>query len=281
MVPRSLHPFFTFLGNPLVFLILKRYREAVKENLRTVGQGAYSEKELTQLAKRCFYHYSIKLLDYMSMQRVNLGNRTKWIEQEIGEEHLKEALMKGKGVICVTPHFGNWELGGYILAQKGYPIHILTLKEESQFLSRYEKRLRQKAGIHAILIDPEEKPNLALLEVIKALKKNEIIAMVSDRIYNDQGMGITFFGRQTLFPVGPIYLALETGATVIPVFVILNKKMKYCGIIDEPIPIRTDLGKDEALREGLQEMAKRFEKVIRRYPDQWLNFFPFWEKKGK
>lgn len=217
----------------------------------------------------------------MSMERLNLRNRSKWIEQEVGEEHLKEALAKGKGVICVTPHFGNWELGGYILAQKGYPIHILTLKEESRFLSRYEKRLREKAGIHTILIDPHERPNLAILEVIKALKKNEIIAMVSDRIYNDQGIEVTFFGRPTLFPPGPIHLALETGASVIPVFVILNQKMKYFGLIDEPIPIRTALNKDEALREGLQDLANRFEKVIRQYPDQWLNFFPFWEKWRK
>ncbi len=212
----------------------------------------------------------------MAMERLDSRNKAKWIEKEIGEEHLKKALEGGRGVICVTPHLGNWELGGYVLAQKGYPIHILTLKEESQFLSRYEKRLRQKAGIHTIMIDPKERPNLTILEIAKWLRRNEIVAMVADRTYDGQSVEVDFFGQSTIFPTGAIHLALETGAVVIPVFVIQNEKLKYWGIIDEPIPIRRDISKNEAVRQGVQEMAKRFEAVIRQYPDQWLNFFPFW-----
>lgn len=276
-VPRSFHPFFTSLGNHLVFFILKRYRQAVKENLRIVGKGAYTEKDVSRLAKRCFQNYSLKLLDYMAMERLNSQNKSKWIEKEMGEEHLKKALERGKGVICVTPHLGNWELGGYVLAQKGYPIHILTLKEESQFLSRYEKRLRQMVGIHTIMIDPTERPNLAILEIAKCLRRNEIVAMVADRTYNGQAIEVDFFEQPTQFPTGAIHLALETGAAVIPVFVIQNKKLKYLGIIDEPIPLKRNIDKNEAIRQGVQEMAKRFERVICRYPDQWLNFFPFWK----
>ncbi len=253
----------------------------MKENLRIVGKGTYTEKEVSRLAKRCFRNYSLKLLDYMAMERLNSQNKAKWIEKEIGEEHLKNALEKEKGVICVTPHLGNWELGGYVLAQKGYPIHILTLKEESEFLSRYEKRLRQKAGIHTIMIDPKERPNLAILEMAKWLRRNEIVAMVADRTYDGQAVEVDFFGHPTLFPTGAIHLALETGAMVIPVFVIQNERLKYWGIIDEPIPIRMDMDKPEAVRQGVQEMAKRFEKIIRQYPDQWLNFFPFWKKTGE
>ncbi len=102
--------------------------------------------------------------------------------------------------------------------------------------------------------------------------------MVADRTYDGQAIKVDFFGQPTLFPTGAIHLALETGATVIPVFVIQNEKLKYWGIIDEPIPIRMDMDKNEAVRWGVQEMAKRFERVIRQYPDQWLNFFPFWRK---
>ncbi|MGB9630068.1 MAG: lysophospholipid acyltransferase family protein, partial [Thermodesulfobacteriota bacterium] len=178
-----------------------------------------------------------------------------------------------------TPHLGNWELGGYVLAQKGYPIHILTLKEESPFLSRYEKKLRQKVGIHTMIMDPREKPNLAILEMVQGLRRNELLAMLADRTYDAQGVEVEFFSRPTLFPAGAIHLALETGAEVIPVFVILNEKKKYWGIIDEPIPLKRDIVKDEAVKQGVQEMAKRFEEIIRKYPDQWLNFFPFWKEK--
>ena len=281
VVPRPLHRFFASLGNHLVFFVLKKVREDVKQNIRVIGKGRYSEKEVSRLAKQCFQNYCHKLLDYMAMHRLNSSNKGEWVEKEIGEENLVKALTRGKGVICITPHLGNWELGGYVLASKGYAINILTLQEESRYLSRYEEKLRKKAGIHTITIDPKEKPNLAILEIARRLKRNEIVAMVADRIYEGQGVEIDFFGQSTLFPAGAVQLALETGATIIPVFVILKRKMKYWGIIGEPSPIKMDTDKNEAVRQGVQEIAKRFEEMINRYPDQWFNFFSYWKNNAR
>ncbi|MDI7259715.1 MAG: lysophospholipid acyltransferase family protein [Thermodesulfobacteriota bacterium] len=281
LVPRRMHRFFASLGNHLVFLILKRVREEVKQNIRVIGRGSYSEEDVSRLAKQCFQNYCHKLLDYMAMHRLNSENKREWVEKEIGEENLVKAHARGRGVICVTPHFGNWELGGYVLASKDYPITILTLPEESQYLSRYEERLRERAGIHTIKINPKERPNLAILDIAKRLRENEIVAMVADRIYEREGVEVEFFGRPTLFPSGAAHLSLETGATIVPVFVVLEKRIKYWGIIGEPIPMKRDLDKNEAVRQGVQEIARRFEEMIRRYPDQWFNFFPFWEKNVK
>jgi len=277
LVPRPLHRFFASLGNHLVFFILRGSRESVKQNLRVIGRSRYSEEEVSRLAKQCFQNYCHKLLDYMTLDRLSSSNLKKWIEKETGEENLVRALTRGKGVLCITPHLGNWELGGYVLASKGYPINILTLREESPYLSRYEENLRRKAGIHTISIDLKERPNMAILEIAKRLRGNEIVAMVADRVYEGQGVEIDFFGRQTLFPTGAVQVALETGATLIPVFVILERKMKYWGVIGEPIPIKMDTDRKEAVRQSVQEIAKRFEEVIHRYPDQWFNFFPFWK----
>jgi Kdo2-lipid IVA lauroyltransferase/acyltransferase len=276
VVPRPLHRFFASLGNHLVFFILRKFREDVKENIRTIGRGRYSEKEVSRLAKQCFQNYCHKLLDYMAMYRLDSSNKGEWVEKEIGEENLVKALARGKGVICVTPHLSNWELGGYVLASKGYPINILTLQEESQYLSHYEKRLREKAKIHTITIDPKERPNLAILEIARRLKGNEIVAILADRMYEGQGVQIDFFGQSTFFPTGAVQLALETGAVIIPVFVLLKEKMKYWGLIGQPIPISLGDDKNEAVRQGVQEIAKRFEEMISRYPDQWFNFFSYW-----
>jgi KDO2-lipid IV(A) lauroyltransferase len=281
VVPRRLHRFFASLGNHFVFFILKKLRENVKKNIRVIGRGRYSEKEVSHLAKKCFLNYCHKLLDYMAMDRLNPSNKDEWVEREMGEENLAKALEIGKGVICITPHLGNWELGGYVLASKGYPINVLTLREESRYLSRYEERLREKVQIRTITIDPKERPNLAILEIARRLRRNEIVAMVADRIYEGQGVEIDFFGHPTLFPTGAVQLALETGAIIIPVFVILKQKMKYWGIIGEPIPIRIDVDKNEAVRQGVQEIAKRFEVMISRYPDQWFNFFPYWKENAR
>ncbi len=279
LVPRSLHRFFASLGNSLIYALLKKYREDVKENIRVIGRGRYSEKEVSRVAKQCFQNYCHKLLDYMVMGHLNSSSKGDWVEREVGEENLKKALSIGKGVICVTPHLGNWELGGYVLASKGYPINILTLKEESRYLSHYEEKLRQKVGIHTITIDLKGKPDFAILEIARRLRRNEIVAMVTDRIYEGQGIEVDFFGRLTLFPTGAVQLASETGAMIIPAFVILRENTKYWGIIGEPISIETGGDKRETVKRGVQEMAKRFEEVISQYPEQWFNFFPYWKER--
>ncbi len=276
-----MHRFFVSTGNHLIFPVLKGYREIVKDNIRTIGRGKYTEEEVSRLAKRCFQNYSHKLLDYMTMHRLNSSNQGNWVEKEVGEENLKKALAKGRGVICVTPHLSHWELGGYVLASKGYPINILTLREESQYLSRYEKRLRKKAGMKTIIIDLKERPNFAILEIIKRLRGNEIVAMVADRTHEGEGIEVEFFGQPTLFPSGPAHLAFETGAAIVPVFVVLERKMKYWGIIQEPISMSKGGTKEEMIRKCLQEIATSFEKMISQYPDQWFNFFPYWKERTR
>ncbi len=231
------------------------------------------------MAKRCFQNYSHKLLDYMSMHRLDLSNRWKLVEREVGEEHLVRALERGKGVICITPHLGNWELGGYVLASKGYPVNILTLREGSGSLRRYEERIRRRFGIHTIYIDPSDEPKLAILEVARKLRENQIVALIADRMVGDRWIELEFFGRPTKFPMGPALLAMETGASVIPVFVILEKRMKYWGILEKPILFKHfPQDREESLGRGMRKIVKSFEAMIGRYPDQWYNFFPYWDE---
>jgi KDO2-lipid IV(A) lauroyltransferase len=279
LIPRRLHPFFSAVGNYLVFSLMKKTRKVVEGNLRVIGRGGYGQKEVGKLAKRCFQNYSQKLLDYMSMHRLNESNRWKLVEQEIGEDYLVKALERGKGVICITPHLGNWELGGYVLASKGYPVNIITLREGSRSLHQYEEKVRQQFGIHTIYIDPSQEPSLAILEVARKLRENQIVALIADRMVGDRWIEVEFFGRPTKFPVGPALLAMETGASVIPVFVVLEKGMKYWGILEKPIHFRDSRqGKGEGLRQGMRKIVQSFEAMIRRYPDQWYNFFPYWDE---
>jgi len=279
LVPRQLHPFFTSVGNLLLFPLLSKTREVVQGNLRVIGRGKYKQKELSKLAKRCFQNYSHKLLDYMSMHRLDLSNRWKLVEREVGEEHLLRALERGKGVICITPHLGNWELGGYVLASKGYPVNILTLREGSRSLRRYEEKVRRRFGIHTIYIDPSDEPKLTILEVARKLRENQIVALIADRMVGDRWIELEFFGRPTKFPMGPALLAMETGASVIPVFVILEKRMKYWGILEKPILFRNSpQDREESLGRGMRKIVKSFEAMIGRYPDQWYNFFPYWDE---
>ncbi len=121
---------------------------------------------------------------------------------------------------------------------------------------------------------------MAILDVVKALRRNEIVAMLGDRIESQKTMVFDFFGRRKAFPIGVGILAITTGAPVLPVFVVLEKNRKYRGIIEPPIPFycagRED--REVALRKGMERLVRKFEEYIEKYPDQWYNFYSYWDE---
>jgi len=121
---------------------------------------------------------------------------------------------------------------------------------------------------------------MAILDAVKALRRNEILAMLGDRIESQKTMVFDFFGRKTAFPVGVAMLALATEAPVLPVFVVMERNWKYKGIIEPPIYFHPSSREDREaiIRRGMERLIKKFEDYIEKYPDQWYNFYSYWNE---
>jgi len=280
IVPRSLHKgFIISVGNMLSY-IMKDTRKLIEINLRIIGGGKYTDKEMERLARNTFHNYGRYLLDYMVMHRIRGNNKHRCMEEkEIGEENLIKAMNMGKGVICITPHLGNWELGGIVFAQKGHKLNILSLQDGDDRINSFRERIRMKYGIKSIYVDGDGIDTI--INILNALKKEEIVALLGDRDGTSRTIEVDFFGRKTKLPVGVAYFALASGAPVVPVFVVLRKNGKYQGIIEKPILFNEykAANRDEVIKKGIQDIAGIFERYIREYPDQWYNFYPFWSSK--
>jgi KDO2-lipid IV(A) lauroyltransferase len=216
----------------------------------------------------------------MVMHRISPSNKWKWVEQEVGGDHMIEALQKGKGVICITPHLGNWEMGGLLFSFKGGKLNVLTLDERDRDTKSFREEMRRRRGIRNIYIDPKDDSPMAIIDAVRALRENEIVAMLGDRIETQKTMDFNFFGRETSFPIGVGILAMATGAPVLPVFVVLEKSRKYRGVIETPIYFDAASREDReaVIRRGMAELIKIFEAYIEKYPDQWYNFYSFWNR---
>jgi KDO2-lipid IV(A) lauroyltransferase len=92
-----------------------------------------------------------------------------------------------------------------------------------------------------------------------------------------------FFGKETLFPIGVGVIAMATGAAVLPVFVVMEQSRKYRGIIEAPIYFESSTRGDREtiLRKGMENLIKKFETYIEKYPDQWYNFFSYWNQNKR
>jgi KDO2-lipid IV(A) lauroyltransferase len=280
LIPRPIQKFFSVVVGDLFYLLMRKTRDKVRKNVEGISRGRWSNGKVDVITRKTFQNYGQYLLDYMVMHRLRPSNKEKWVEEEVGGHYMIEALQAGKGVICITPHLGNWEIGGLLFSLKGGKLNVLTLDERDLDTKSFREEMRISWGIRNLYVDPKDDSPMAILDVVKALRRNEIVAMLGDRIESPKTMVFDFFGRKTPFPIGAAILAMATGAPVLPVFVVMGRNRKYRGIIESPICFEASAREDREaiIRKGMKMLINKFESYIEKYPDQWYNFYSYWEE---
>jgi Kdo2-lipid IVA lauroyltransferase/acyltransferase len=280
LIPRSIQKFFSVVVGDLFFFLMRKTRARVRKNMEGVSGGRWSKERVDVLTRKTFQNYGQYLLDYMVMHRLRPSNKDQWVEEEVGAGYMMEALQAGKGAICITPHLGNWEIGGLLFSFRGGSLNVLTLDEKDLDTRSFREEMRRRRGIKILYINPKDDSPMAILDAVKALRRNEILAMLGDRIESQKTMVFDFFGKKTAFPIGVAILAMATEAPVLPVFVVMEKNRKYRGIIEPPIYFNPSSRKDReaVIREGMERLIKKFEGYIEKYPDQWYNFYSYWNE---
>lgn len=274
LVPRQLFKPFTLFWGGLFYLLLKGGRDAMRSNLQVVK----NKTDVNTLVFSTFVNFAHNWCDVMLMMRLEGKKLQDLIGDRSNSKPLDDALSAGNGAILVSPHLGNWELGGLGLADLGYKINVLTFREPDEKVNELRELVRQERGIRFIYVDRHDKSPLAIIEAINALRRNEILALLGDRDGSSNTILVDFFNRPTEFPVGPAYLAIASGAPVIPVFVPLVNG-KYSTLMEEAIYFKGGHGEHtQAIRLGMDRLVKVFERYIKCYPDQWYNFYDFWGK---
>lgn len=260
-------------------------REALRGNLRQVqaskpeaGEEAggvdANEGDLDRICRANFRHFGRMLADYFYCTAAEPEEIRALLGEWHGIDHLRSALAQGRGVVLITAHLGNWELGGTLLALDGYPINVVTLEEPTGELTRTRDEYRQRLGIRTIALGENK---FAFVEMIAALRRNEIVCMLVDRPYAETGAPVEFFGRRTAFSSAPVLLWQHTGAAVIPAFVLQNPGGCYNAFAEAPFAFEAFASREESLARNTQQLASAFEKIIRAHPEQWFNFVPIWK----
>ena len=275
MVPRGFFPPLAFITAIVVYCLTGRQRRAARSNLRVVTGRLWVEP----LIISSYYKFARNWCDIMLMTRLSGPELHSLVGRRGDSKPMDDALAAGTGAILVSPHLGNWELGAAALADQGYPVNVLTFREPDERFNKSRERLRNERGIRFIYVDRHDASPLAIVEAVNARRRNELLAILGDRDGSSKTIPIDFFGRPTNIPVGAGYLSLVSGAPVIPVFVLLEKG-RYATIMEEPIFFRGGHGEHgDAIRSGMARLLAVFERYIREYPDQWYNYYEFWENK--
>jgi KDO2-lipid IV(A) lauroyltransferase len=266
------------LVSRLLFWFWGSARRKVQRNLAGVLQRPADDPEVVRVAARTFENYGLYLLDYVQLGCLNRQTLPGKVAEELGTEHLDQALQDGRGAILMTPHLGNWELGGLTIAARGTPVHVLTVVDRDNQVQAYRDEVRGLHGIQTIHLHFED--YRTILDMVHLLKENRVLAMLGDRWVGGKKSAVRFFGRRIWFPSGAAALAQATGAPLIPVFVVKRPDGRYKAWMEPPIRVSRQHGHSNQtiIEEKTQELASVFERMIRAYPDQWYHFFDYWSR---
>ena len=271
LIPRRVGlKLFSALGH----LAFSAYR---KESDRAVSNVSLAFPEIDSLIIRALARGSFKSLGRNALDTVRLA----FISREevlglcaiSGEDHLRRAYERGRGVIGLTGHIGCWELLGAHLSQKGYKVSVIARDLHDGRLNDILVRMRRRHGIVSI---PR---GTSAVAGYKVLKKGEILGMLLDQDIDVDGVMVPFFGVPAHTARGAALFALRSGADIVPMAIHMQPDGRHRITVRPPLEIPPgDLGEEWRIDELTASCSRAIEELIRIYPQQWVWFHDRWKR---
>lgn len=245
-------------------------RKIVKENL--LPPLAFDELAATRACRELYRQFGLKLSDLWryeagcGMEKLNVP-RDHWAR-------LESVRSRGRGLLLLTPHVGNWEFGAPFLRERGVSIQVITQAEPQASLTHLRQASRARWGIETLVIG--ENP-FAFVEVIRRLEAGATVALLVDRPPAASATMVKLFGHRFAASLAPAELARASGCGILPVCLPRTGAGYEVEVFPEIIYDRAALGTREARSNLTQEIMKQFEPVIRRHLHQWFHFVPLWK----
>ncbi|MFK7918347.1 MAG: phosphatidylinositol mannoside acyltransferase [Ilumatobacter sp.] len=246
-------------------------REMIERHLRRVDPSLRGLR-MRRASQRAFDFYVRYWIE--SFRLPNLSKRA--VDRgftDDGYPQIVEALQEGNGAILALPHLGGWEWAGRWIADQGHEITVVVEHLDPPELFEWFVDLRSKLGMHVVPLGPT-----AGSAVIKALRNNHIVCLLSDRDIGQGGPSVEFFGETTTLPGGAATVSLRTGAPIFPTAVYFTDRFDaHLGWVRAPMrPQRQSKRLRDDVGRITQELAVELETLIRRAPSQWHLFQPNW-----
>ena len=179
---------------------------------------------------------------------------------------VKKRLGEPGGLIMLSSHFGNYELGGYTF-KAPKRMNALVYSGETKAVMEGREQLFKDNNIRMVEVSEDMSH---LFTLVEALGAGEIVSMPADRVY---GSGkyflIPFLGHDARFPAGPYVFAEKMKVPAIGVVILKRGIRRYKVWTKELTPGTAE--------EMAREAVASAEPLIRKYPDHWFNFFNIWQ----
>lgn len=233
-------------------------------------QGFSVWKSLIFTYKNHFYFGQV-VLDRFAIY----AKKNNYFSVEIdGNETFLHSLESQKGGIMLSAHVGNYELFGYLLKQDKKKINALIYSGESDIISKERKKIFEKNNINPISVSNDMSH---LFEIKNALQNGDFLSLLADRSFEGGKSTMSnFLGKNARFSIAPFLIAEQFDVPIIAVFAMKSSRRKFSVFVKSIACDSNIKGKENRAEALLNCYLIELENIVKKYPDQWFNYYNFW-----
>jgi KDO2-lipid IV(A) lauroyltransferase len=273
VLPRTIALKMGDLLGVLAFYLWRSRRKIAIENIEKAVKagGLKIDASPAAVARKSFMNLGRSLVDIIKVY-FGLGREMIDSIEVTGFENYLNAKAKGKGILFITGHCGNWEMTALGFGARVEPLAVIARVQNNLYLHRLVERARARYGNRIIYKQG------ALMAIVAELRQNKGIGILMDQaVLPEEGYIIDFLGRPAWTMKGPALIARKMGAAVLPAF-IHREGSKYIGIFYPPVVLSQEKDTEKALIEDTKTFSRYIENFIREYPAEWLWIHRRWKR---
>jgi KDO2-lipid IV(A) lauroyltransferase len=259
----------------IVFAVDAKHRAVTLNNLDTAFGSTKTPDEKYAIGRGTFRHFGAMLFELLALGKPSKRTVERIVEFE-GLENYQRARDAGRGVLLIAAHFGNWEIHAVAHAYRLGPMAVVARLQDNPHYNRWLEEIRTVSS-NTVLYKQR-----ALARMLRMLKDGETVAVLIDQnVALDDGVFVDFFGRPAATTPVASWLALKTGAALVPVFTLPLADGRYRLIYEKPIDPRPykSLDRSQAGAELTQQCVRVLEGYVRRNPEFWLWMHRRWKTR--
>lgn len=216
------------------------------------------------IARRAYEHFGMTIMEFLKMGRAGTQELSGKVRVR-GMHHFETAVARGRGVIVITAHFGNFDLLACSQADRGIPLAIVSRHLHSGGINRFWMQTRRARGLEVF---PDKGAAKSLL---RWLRDGKVLGLTVDQRTPEERGGILeeFMGWRVWTTTAPAALAVAAGAAVVPIRLERRLDGDHDLIVESEIPL-PDGNRESAIQELTKQMNEVVGKWIVQRPDQWM-----------
>jgi len=249
-----------------IFYYIFPIRKRTAENNLKLAFPEKTDKEIADIIKGCYINAVTVIAEFFYMRKLSVEELSKLMKVE-NPEIIDEKLKAGKGLILISAHYGNWELGAVgVSVICGLPLNVVVKEQTNKRVDKSINRIRTSRGNKMI-----EMRN-SLREILSALRSNGIVAMLGDQSAPKENVKINFFVPGVPTFEGTAKIAIKTGAAVVFGVSTRNADGTYSLRLHEVDTNKYKEANEENVKALTQDHVNLLVEYIKLKPDHWLWF---------